>query len=61
MEYARVNKQPFYSRADEPIKTMLNSLGAAGASIKCNFEESERTTQFIADTVFKEGEEEKVS
>lgn len=39
----------------------LEELKKAGASIQCTFEESDRTTQFIADTVFDEGEEEKVS
>jgi hypothetical protein len=39
----------------------LQTLEQAGASIKCTFEESDRATEFIANTVFVEGEEEKVS
>lgn len=44
-----------------PSISDLETLEEAGASIKCTFEESNRATHFIADTVFVEGEEEKVS
>lgn len=39
----------------------LDTLEQAGASIKCTFEESDTATHFIAEKVFVEGEEEKVS
>lgn len=41
----------------EPLETM----GQAGASIKCIYAESDKITQFLANAVFDEGEEQKVS
>lgn len=54
VEYVKSNMLPYQSG-------LIGDLETAQASIKCTFEESDRTTQFIANRVFVEGEEERVS
>ncbi|KAL1860951.1 hypothetical protein Plec18170_001465 [Paecilomyces lecythidis] len=54
VNYAKENMLQLGSAQD------LETMGQAGASIKCIYAESDKITQFLANAVFDEGEEEKL-